>query len=158
GSSSRSTRCLRTPGRTVAAQGGLSVWSAGQPRGRVSRVVLVDAAEHGGDRQLCRGEAHELDSDPDVALEGERGVPDFTLEPDVDGIADRRDVDEDPAMHEFPRLRMDERQPKAEHRDVDDLAISPHRSGLTINVAAPGPGGRLARHSSAVLHVDPSLS
>ena len=59
-------------------------------------------------------------------------------------------------LHQLPGLRMDERQPEAEHRDVDDLAISPHCGGLTVNVAEPGPGGRLARRSSAVLHVDPS--
>ena len=116
----------------------------------------VDPTEDGRDCLLGLGEPGELESDPDVAFEGEGGVLDLPLEPDVDRVADRRDVNDDPAIDQLPGLRMMERDPETEHGDVDDLAIAPHRRGFPSNVAEAGPGGRLALCSSAVLHVDPS--
>src|ERR1700733_9226391 len=61
-------------------------------------------------------------------------------------------------MDQLPGLRMDECQAEAEHRDVDDFAVSPHRRWLAVNVAEAGPCGRPARCSSAVFHCDPSRS
>ena len=75
------------------------------------------------------GKPGELESDSDVPFERECRVPDFSLEPDVDGIADGGDVNEDAAMHQLPGLRVTERDAETEHGNVDDFAIACHIEG-----------------------------
>ena len=126
---------------------------------RVRRVAELSAAhptEHGGDRRFRWCEPDEFDPDAHAILHGGRGIPDLTFEPKVDRTADCGSIDRDTPAHQFPRLRMMERDAETQRRDVDDLTISPPRWRLSFDVTESSPRRGLARHSTAELHGDSS--
>jgi hypothetical protein len=81
-------------------------------RDGVLRLDPVDAAEDGSDRPLGLGEPDEFDPASDIPFEGERCVPDDALQPDAHRIADGRGVDKNIPIHQLPRFRMMERDPR----------------------------------------------
>ena len=112
----------------------------------------VDPTQNGGDRQLSLRESEQkFDAHADAPLEGEIGVTDHTFETNVDRVADRRHVDEDLPMDQFPGLGVVERDAEAVPGHVDDLAVPPSARWVALDVTKAGPcrglTGSLLRYS-----------